>query len=610
LKYDTRDDKEVENLKILKNFQSTNEHVMLHLAILKQKLHTDDENSVRQGILFEWAALGDLEDFLNSGMAEDEAQIYKFTSTMKDANLGKGHEHIFASHLFDQASKLASAVKWLHNGEGGKCAAHMDIKPRNILVCSPEQGRPVGKWKLSDFGITHVRQESPEVALPYYIRKLGLVDFIPRAGTYQPPEFNHTRYHNQVSDESERLADVWAFGCVLEELLAFAIGRTEAVRTFRESRRNQGSGSDYFYYKMNGIDTRTEFDLQAFTIPQWTENVRGTIASMRSIQPLERPCMDIVCKSLITVSQYLRNWLESISLPAADEPKIVSMPALEGSLKISQSDEVSKPSTVTLSQSSASLALSSQGTPSTTVTRPSSTLPTIKDWEPKSRDMCSWLNSSSKLKVKLKVVAVAANHDGKSVAVLTSRDKVNSVEILSLLPTKNELDVEKKLTVESATLKVTNAANIAYYGNVVCVWGTYGGGQLAVFEINATADAWTAHPVLLPKLPTALNGLQHVVVTKSGSTIVLQCDQAIFVISKIAGLPVRLKPISSGEGFHFTNVAVDPPGAMLYAWAFAAGNNHDRLYMWLIQSDLISAYLPPFREYKRVGPGHIYPSLS
>jgi len=561
------------------------------LAIIKQKLHTDRESSVRQGILFEWAALGDLEDFLNSGMAEDETQIYKFTSTMKDADLGSGNEHMFASHVFEQASKLASAVKWLHNGEGGKYVAHMDIKPRNILVCSPERGYPVGKWKLSDFGITHVRNETSEVALPHYLRKLGVPDFMPRAGTYQPP------YQDRVSEESERFADVWALGCVLEELLAFAIGRTEAVRAFRESRQQQnrqqhGRGSDCFHYRTNDTHTRTEFDLQAFKVPQWAEFVRRTIEPMRAISPSQRPRMEIVITYLTTIKGHLRNWTDALPLPAADKSTTITGPAPEDSVNSLQSDELSTPRTNTPSQRSASLALSSQMTLSTTITRRSSILPTMKDWKPKLLDLHSWLNSSAKQDIE--VVAVAPNHDGKSVAVLTRCRKVHSVKVLSLHPTKEELSVPKTLTIEP--LKITNATSIAYCRNVLCVWGTEKGAQLAIYTID---EAWTAHKVPVPELPSALNGLQHIVVTKSGDLIVLQCDAAILVRETV-GSSGSFKSLKVEKGYHFKNIAIDPAGALLYAWAFAQGNSHDRLYMWSIQSYPPSAFQPPFQEYSRV----------
>jgi len=571
---------------------------MLHLAILKQKLQSDNENSVRQGILFEWAALGDLEDFLNFGFDEHgKKQIYIFVDEIKAADLGPESGHIFASHIFDQAYKLASAVKWLHNGEGGKYAAHMDIKPRNILVCASEEGYPVGKWKLSDFGITHVRPESSEVALPHYLRKLGVPDFRPRAGTYQPP------YQDQVSDESRKLADVWALGCVLEELLAFAIGRREAVQTLRESRRKQGGGSDFFYYQRKGkhSHTRTEFNLQTLTVPHWAQYVRSNMKSMRAIQPLHRPTMDTVVTQLLRIRQYLREWSDSSPLPAVDEPASDSEPepgdVVQNSSVVPRNTGASTPP----SQRSASPTPSSQTTPATTITATVSalssttlTFPSIKDWEPKVLNLHSWLNSH--VKQDIEVVAVAPNHDGKSVAVLTRYYKVCSVKILSLHPTKDELNGLKKLTVEPLTLKISNATNIVYCGNVLCVWGTIKGAQLTILKID---EEWNAHSVPVPELPSALNGLQHVVVTKSGSTVALQCDEAILVC-KIAGHSMSLKSVKPVKGYHFKTVALDPAGTLLYAWAFAQGNNHDRLYMWSIQSHPPLASQPPFREYSRV----------
>ena len=213
------------------------------------------------------ARLRDLEIFLRGGYEPDPGteclkKIYDFDTEfpMLDTPINLQHAVVREAH------QLASALKWLHEDlkifdSSDRYLAHMDLKPANILLVGDprrDPRSPAGKWMLSDFGVssfdkaTNARvPDTPSIHdFGLSLTSRGLQDRVVRGhGPYQPPEVN-------LENLDSRKCDVWSFSCVLCDILAFAIGKTEAVYNLRNSRYN--AGDDYFYEAV--APTRREID--------------------------------------------------------------------------------------------------------------------------------------------------------------------------------------------------------------------------------------------------------------------------------------------------------------------------------------------------------------
>ena len=218
--------KELQNLQILQKSNSKNEHICFHLATI---VHGSNYM-----ILLPWARHLDLHIFLLEGHKYDvdtrkETEVYDFE--MAFPNMQKGR---FVGAVYVQMANLASALHWLHQGitnvgvrRERVQAAHMDLKPDNILI-DDAVDHPVGKWLLTDFGISAMKKDSnfvsildvyatlqtPKVTEPTlntYARR--------RPGAYQAPEVEQsTSSSNQVNgmpiQTIGRKGDIWsAFLC-------------------------------------------------------------------------------------------------------------------------------------------------------------------------------------------------------------------------------------------------------------------------------------------------------------------------------------------------------------------------------------------------------------
>ncbi len=251
--------KEVGNLDYIKESLTDSKRVMKHIAAI---VHGDEFM-----IISPLAKLRDLEIFLRGGYEPDPGteclkKIYDFDIEfpMLDTPLK------LQQAVVREAHQLASALKWLHEdlkifGSSDRYLAHMDLKPANILLVGDPRNDPrlpAGKWMLSDFGVssfdkaTNARvPDTPSIHdVGLNLTSRGLQDRVVRGhGPYQPPEVD-------LDNVDSRKCDVWSFSCVLCDILAFAIGKTEAVYNLRSSRYN--AVDDYFYEAVAPI--RTEID--------------------------------------------------------------------------------------------------------------------------------------------------------------------------------------------------------------------------------------------------------------------------------------------------------------------------------------------------------------
>jgi serine/threonine protein kinase len=158
--------------------------------------------------------------------------------------------------------QVADALGWFHRGIIGRTHtnrvhfAHMDLKPNNILI-DADGTSAVGKWVLTDFGISAFKEDN-EAVFPNVLSIRDLYENLtiketPRRppGAYQPPEIQRIRDRaSEIGNDTYqgvagRKGDIWSFGCILSEVFTFALGQTLAVQTFRTVRKSQGD--DYFY---------------------------------------------------------------------------------------------------------------------------------------------------------------------------------------------------------------------------------------------------------------------------------------------------------------------------------------------------------------------------
>ena len=224
---------------------------MLHLTTI--------EHGPNRYILLPYAQRGDLELFLRCGVGPDRKENYNF-----DEYFPKVRTDDVTRDLLRQCWSLANALEWLHNGipiektSSTVFCAHMDLKPANILI-QPDLSSAVGKWMISDFGISVLRekakpQDSEFVSIGDYISQLTMNTRPKRQeGTYQAPEVKLAETSwNQPSDLTPdqkgigRKSDIWSYGCIFSEVLAFAQGRDKSVKEFQSMRKGR-ERNDYFY---------------------------------------------------------------------------------------------------------------------------------------------------------------------------------------------------------------------------------------------------------------------------------------------------------------------------------------------------------------------------
>jgi serine/threonine protein kinase len=115
---------------------------------------------------------------------------------------------------------------------------HGDIKPDNILVfLDPVDPQSRGTLVITDFGLTRFHSDHTKT---YFKRN------IPMTPTYRPPECD--MHGGSVS----RSFDIWSYGCVLLEFIAWYLGGLELLDNFVQRRKTpdpqlSGIKSDQFF---------------------------------------------------------------------------------------------------------------------------------------------------------------------------------------------------------------------------------------------------------------------------------------------------------------------------------------------------------------------------
>jgi len=115
---------------------------------------------------------------------------------------------------------------------------HGDIKPDNILVfLDPANPQARGTLVITDFGLTRFHSDHTKT---YFKRD------IPMTPTYRPPECD--MHGGSVS----RSFDIWSYGCVLLEFVAWYLGGPDLLGSFVQKRKTPdpqipGIKSDQFF---------------------------------------------------------------------------------------------------------------------------------------------------------------------------------------------------------------------------------------------------------------------------------------------------------------------------------------------------------------------------
>ena len=180
IRLDQSFEKEARNLRILKQSLRKSESVFGHYAVIKHGLNSY--------VLMPYAKLGDLWQFLHGGKNPGDEDYYDFPSRFPHLTPENR-----ASELIAQCWSIADALVWLHGDitlpEKGKVpCAHMDLKPSNILIDEDNKSH-VGKWKISDFGLSVIYEKSDVVTVRDYLSQLSMNTRPKRVeGTYTAPE--------------------------------------------------------------------------------------------------------------------------------------------------------------------------------------------------------------------------------------------------------------------------------------------------------------------------------------------------------------------------------------------------------------------------------------
>ena len=299
-------------------------------------------------IILPHADLYDLEIFLRGGYEPspdtcNKRKIYDF-----DTKFPMLDESVTLQRaLVKEAHRLASALKWLHEdlkifGSRTRYLAHMDLKPANVLLVS-DSGSPAGTWMLSDFGVslfdkeTNIRAaDTPSVRdVGHRLTSRGFQDVIERGhGPYQSPEVDSMNVDS-------RKCDVWSFACVLCEVLAFAIGKTEAVTGLREKR--YVGGDDYFYQRIaprgkqidriDDSNTKLKSEIVGwwegldYSPASWVAKYIEVLQKALRPKPLDRPGIFDIVTGLNELAPLICSETKEVSSPESKAPSSVAQMA-------------------------------------------------------------------------------------------------------------------------------------------------------------------------------------------------------------------------------------------------------------------------------------------
>lgn len=218
------------------------DHLVMVVAILQYR----DTSS-----LFFPLATGDLDQYLNGKLHGGERSL----DTLDKKNL-----------LFQRGLALAGALAFLHDGFDGVACLHLDLKPSNVLVYDAYE--PEETWKITDFGLTRVRNREYSSAAPGF------------EGIYMPPECGTP--DGRVTTQS----DVWSLGCIFSLVITYMVHGSSGVKKFTEKRGERPEG-DLFY-----ITTRNSTPRISPAVTSWFDHLKQSSPRDEMLSRVVRESLD------------------------------------------------------------------------------------------------------------------------------------------------------------------------------------------------------------------------------------------------------------------------------------------------------------------------------
>jgi serine/threonine protein kinase len=274
---------EFKNLKELRECLSGHKRIMVNLVTMVDRSSQGPDGHIYH-IVYELAAY-DLNVFLTNMPWELRDKRHATAGPERT-----GSANMWPGDLITESVNLADALDYLHNRLYAKShvsLSHNDIKPENILVIYPDttnnQDRfPVGQWKLADFGLSVVKLKRSSGSRGKHLSadNAGLSPSHPQKthrterpssvsnampardpGQYTAPELDQT-----IPEPADcRKADVWSFGCVLSEIVTYAVKLDcQLVKEFRNSLGKSGQPGqrdppNERFYDHESKDVKTQF---------------------------------------------------------------------------------------------------------------------------------------------------------------------------------------------------------------------------------------------------------------------------------------------------------------------------------------------------------------
>ena len=194
-----------------------------------------------------------------------------------------------------QAYGLTSAIDSLHNYQNHnmqeddleKIGYHHDLKPHNILIKD-------GTFLLADFGLARLRDLESGSST---IHKYGAL-------TYGAPETVAKPGNSKI--RVDRALDIWSWGCILLELVTFALMNSTGVVDFRRFRRTEvGMRIDYCFHDRKELKAevkewiqllRREINNENGVHEKFLDEVLMLIERMLVAEPSKRPSSAVVLR--------------------------------------------------------------------------------------------------------------------------------------------------------------------------------------------------------------------------------------------------------------------------------------------------------------------------
>lgn len=341
------EDVEFENLRTLKDFLSEHTRIMINIATIIR----NEQNVGKVHYIFYDLAAYSLKTFLKQAEGIDAKERHENDHGRRSESAPperNGSHDWKESDLVKESYLLADALAFLHEGlykETRYTLAHNDLKPENILVFYPnskkiEERFPVGQWKIADFGLAKIKAQCEPTRIKRNSNRQNLTPEPQRGmGTVADIDLTHRRVRSASgasfrSDDmtkskqdpgrysapeiegigeaqpDARKADIWAFGCVLAEVLAFGVNPSLVDELRKECELPEHL--DQRFYDMTTNETKP-------TVRNWLKELDSKCESRRFRKEWIKKCANLICDNILvrdprgrSSAKEIRTRLESI----------------------------------------------------------------------------------------------------------------------------------------------------------------------------------------------------------------------------------------------------------------------------------------------------------